>query len=941
MNNLFSKVLVIGVNLAVVASFSGTNVFAKALALKVVEDGPVAAPQGGPSQEEINAQGQGPSETEISQFEKQFGGPPESFPQPTITKPQFEQPGNIPDEVKKYVNDKDMVAVYCAMTKWKSGDFFSAMDAVKKYVIEPTQQIKADFGLDLTIPDIASIKAEGQKKVDAICAAGTADQAQQLATDFAKWGQQDNQAQFDDLSGKMQAQLKAKGDTLQEKVKTQLQPYIDEQKSAIEKEVRDFAQKAADQKVSEIKTRHYTSAPDMSALNSEVTNAVNSAVQSKVQEKKAEMQSKVQAKVQEIIGPEVAKLQKIGDLFKNVGDNINTYIKANASQYDKYKTEAFTLRKKMVLDILDKNLADGIKKIDASAADMAEAKKNDPSVQSADELKAALQQDRKNLEAKLDAALQASDENAFQQALNDFRAKWEAVQANGEKAMQQSVSKVCTIALAQFDNANKQMEPGIKQINDLQMKCANSTTDECLKTNEFSTRFNTITSKFSDLKTEMSLATGMCQNPQTADRANLIALMKKIQSDAEDVKVYGQALQAEKSKALANTASAVCAQALPQLNAAQTEIQKNDLTVLQNNVNKCQGKNTQECVPVNKLSGALTALKSKISSFNLDVQKAQALCSGAANEENLKSLSDTLNLLKSEGNDLRTAAKDLQAQQSEQMSEKTLCRAVVPQMEDAKQQIAAGLTQTQGIRTGCSGKNDGRCKVINANGLKFDNLIDQSRKTLSKIADINAKCANASADNLDQSLIDSLNSVKQDKDTIDKMVADLKALESQAGKSNGITIEAENEVSTSLLPRTESWHSIKGKSTDSWRPPTFGTGYWYLSRGGESLSYNFAAPKDGTYNVWVRDYVDNFQSRGVRRIAINFDGKSYGTFGETSTPVPSGNKIGVIAWHKVGSGVSLKAGQHSMKITKEATTAGAAILDSFYLTTGNETPSEK
>ena len=105
--------------------------------------------------------------------------------------------------------------------------------------------------------------------------------------------------------------------------------------------------------------------------------------------------------------------------------------------------------------------------------------------------------------------------------------------------------------------------------------------------------------------------------------------------------------------------------------------------------------------------------------------------------------------------------------------------------------------------------------------------------------------------------------------------------------------------------------------------------------------YSFSVPKDGKYNVWVRDYVDNFQPMGVRRIVMDFDGKNYGTFGETNASVPPDNKIGVFAWHKVGDGVSLKVGSHIMKIIKEDTTSGAAVLDSFYLTTGSEAPSEK
>ena len=226
---LFNKFLIVGIKFAVVISFSGIFVLA---------------------QEGINAQTgeqHGPSSEEIQQFEKEFGGPPQSFPEPTIERPQFEQPGSVPEEVKKYVSDKDLVAVYCAMTRWKSGQFFSAMDAVKKYVIEPTQQVEKDFEITLTIPDVDTIKAEGQKKIEDICGASTVAQAEQLVREFADWGQNQNQAKFDSLRSEMQDKLKTKGDGMREKIKTQLQPYIDEQKASIEAEIKVEAQQVADQ----------------------------------------------------------------------------------------------------------------------------------------------------------------------------------------------------------------------------------------------------------------------------------------------------------------------------------------------------------------------------------------------------------------------------------------------------------------------------------------------------------------------------------------------------------------------------------------------------------------------------------------------------------------------------------------------------------------------
>jgi len=907
------------------------------------------APQG-PNQQDIQAQAEaqaashGPSAAEIQQFQDQFGGPPTSFPAPEIQQPQFEQPGTIPAEVKQYVSDKDIVSVYCAMTKWKSGQFFSAMDAVQKYVVEPTQQIEKDFSITLDIPDVQSIKAEGQKRIDAICNASTADQAELLAADFANWGQQGSQAQFDAMRAEMQDKLKTKSDEMQAQIKSQLQPYIDEQKTSIENEIKAKVQPLVDAKVKEITAglAGSTTMPDVSALQSEVTDYVQSQIQDLVAQKKADLQKNIQAKVDEIVGPEKAKFEKISETFQDVNQEINDYINANQSQYDQYKTQAFTLRKNLVLNILDKNIADGLAKLDASSADLAEAKKNDPSVKDVSDIKAELQADRQALVSKMDAALQAGDENAFQQALIDFRTKWQAIQKQGEEAMQQSVSKVCGIALAQFDKANAQMDPGIKKIKDLQASCANSTTDECLKVNQFSSRFETILGKFSDLKSEMSIASDMCKDPQNADRTNMIALMTKIQSDAMDVKTYGEALDAEKSKVLASTKEEICSQAMPQLDAALTEIKKNDLTSLQNNINNCQGKTTDECKTVNGLSGDFNSLKSLVAKFVADVDTAKKLCATAsATEEDFKTLSDNLYALKDLGEQLKTQANDLQAKQSEQMSTQRLCRAVMPQIEGAKQQISDGLAQMLAVQSGCSGKNDIRCNVISQNSGKFNDLKNQVQTTLGKIDAITKSCANPSPDKIDQGLIDSLDGLKNDQDAIDKMVADLKALEAQAGKGSGVSIEAENETTSFIYPVGQRPATNMKETNPSWRPPYFGTGDWYLAVGGEYLTYNFSVPQDGKYNIWVRDYVDNFQARGIRRIVITFDGKGYGTFPETTASVPSNNRNGVFAWHKVGDGASLKAGSHTMKVMKEATTRGAAILDSFYLTTGSGIPPEK
>ncbi len=156
----------------------------------------------------------------------------------------------------------------------------------------------------------------------------------------------------------------------------------------------------------------------------------------------------------------------------------------------------------------------------------------------------------------------------------------------------------------------------------------------------------------------------------------------------------------------------------------------------------------------------------------------------------------------------------------------------------------------------------------------------------------------------------------------------------------GILIEAEEESESGLRPMSERPAPNSEEVHPAWRPPYSGTGDWYLAAAGEFLKYRFEVRKAGAYRVWVRDYVDRFQARGIRRIIMEFDGRPFGVFPEVELPAP-GDK-GAFGWHRVGGEVKLGAGTHTLKVSKEATTAGAAILDAFYLTADpDERPAEK
>ncbi len=153
-----------------------------------------------------------------------------------------------------------------------------------------------------------------------------------------------------------------------------------------------------------------------------------------------------------------------------------------------------------------------------------------------------------------------------------------------------------------------------------------------------------------------------------------------------------------------------------------------------------------------------------------------------------------------------------------------------------------------------------------------------------------------------------------------------------------IWIEIEDEVGANVQKPGTSWDSIEEKNP-SWRlglsNETYsGTGDWYLSRGGDTLTYNVNVSETGSYVFWMRDWTDKKHPFGSQEITITIDGTTVGNFNEHTGDAGYG-------WQKHTS-VSLSVGSHTLKITKTQTTSSAAILDAMLLTTDvSYTPSGK
>jgi hypothetical protein len=859
-----------------------------------------------------------------------------------------EIPG-IPSDARLFIPDKDLVEVYCLMTKWKSGDLLAALDSLEENLLPAMSQSNDLLGLDLTLPDVLSLKSKAQQKIDAICNAATIEAANNALADLSSYGQEVSQ-QSKDLNKTMTDKMQVKSDALKNKLQTKLQPTIDAEKEKMQTEINDYADTLKNQAevdlTAEISGMKFDSeAAAMSYVNSKIETikaSITNEINTKVNVKKAELQKTIESKVEEIIGPERSKFQEVGKIFSDMGNKIQAGITAGKAQYEKYKTEAFAKRKSIILELVDKNIEKAKVELEKNRAQLEEGKKSNPAVKNVDEVLAEMQSDRDVLNAKLDQAIASDNEAAIQAATDEFRNKWENYRAETEKLFlnPETICKRVTIELA----ANRpQLDAGKKQLQDIISKCSGKTDEQCLKVNELSPRFGTIMSKLDSLALEMKTIENLCVKSIAENKLDpeIMSLLDKIKADGEDAKIYGEALQAEKSKIIAESATQACAQLLPQLSAAKTEISKNDLATLKNNISSCSGKNTEQCKVVNGLKTQVIDFETQVASFVKNADAAIKICqTGQKTEDDLFNLQAFGNGLKAQSETLKAAGQKLRAEQEEKGSEKAFCRAAVAGLAIAKTKIYSGLKEMNTMQSDCKGKTDSRCQGINSFSARFFAIKSKSDQALKQITSIETVCENAGTKTPDPALIQQIDDLSKAQAEIEKMVADLKAdADALRGGKDSIWIEAEGAVT--FNKRLGVSNPMAREINPSWRPPYFGDGSWYMGAGGDYLAYKITAKNNGNYNVWVRDLASNIPSQlGQGVITIYFDSKSIGSFAENTqgrnTPYPKG----AFFWHKVAV-VALTAGDHIMKIEKQSTTSRAADLDAFYLTTGNDVPPEK
>jgi predicted nucleic acid-binding Zn-ribbon protein len=873
--------------------------------------GPPAGVQGGP-----------PSEEAIAGFQKQFGAAPTDFSQ--AGPPPFEAPGDIPAEAKQYLSDQEIVAIACAYTQWKTGEFFSAMEALKTNLIPAVVKLNA-AGLTIPVPNVDNVIAEGHRRVDEACQSSNYDQARSRIMDFDAWGRTAVQADFDKMRDAMQVQMESLGTGVKEKVQAAVATLVEEGKTDIQTQMEAYASAEAE-----------AAAQSQSPMSQE---AFEAKMNAKAGQLAAALQAKIEAKAKETVGAALGPLQEVTGLMEGMQEKIQASIESGKANYESYHQQAIALRKASILKVVDASLVTAMTKLDEASAAMDAARATDPQVPVVADIKASLKADRDAMAAAIDAALAADDEAAVQAAVDAFRAKWQEIQRQMEEHAGAAVGQICAVATSQFGPARAKYSSSISQIAAIEAMCKGSISDDCQMVAPFRDNLGLLTQKLTALNTEMKMAETLCSKASAADRVTLIAILGKIKSDGEDAQNLGVALEIEKRNKITTTVQQACDVALPQLTQANSDLQTEDLAVLKANFEGCANSATAVCKAVNKLKPKFNDFQSRVAAFSQQVDKVRALCAAPGADDSLEAIESALSVVDDQASILQESGAALKADQAEKDSAAAYCLSMGTQLDFMRQDALKNVDEMDTMTAECAGvKNDEYCKKVQSMGNETNALKTRTKNLLAKMDTLDAKCAKPDVKAPAADVVALANAIETE---ASKLKADVDALGLKVEKNArgaGIWIEAENEAKADVRPVAQRPASNLKETNPSWRPPYFGTGDWYLAVGGENLQYNFKAPKAAKYFVWVRDYVDRFQPVGVRRITIAFNGKTMGTYPEA--PLGKSGDRGKFGWHMVGS-VDLAAGAQTMKVTKESTTSGAAILDAYYLTTGPEAPPEK
>lgn len=869
----------------------------------------------------------GRAQAGIDQWEDRYGLPFKALAEigPIVTAAIKE----TPDAAKKYLDNEEQVAIYCALAKYKSGGLFAALSAVRTELYPALEKVRA-LEIEPDAPDLTALETEAGKRLEAICQSATADDAARLAKELRDWSEQDIQVAFRVWREELADRIKVKGDTLRAALKTELTELAAAEKQAAEAAMRAEADRLSAEKQAAIEAAIRSDPAGVDRLAASAQNEVEVRMKNMADEMKIAIEAKLKARVEEVAGEHRAGFEELEAAFDGMEVRISQTIADKMIFYQGYKDETDRLRLAATLKVVDRSLAEVTEKLKARSSEIEKAREEIRGSKNADSMIAELQADRRALENKLIIAIKNGDETAYRTALAAFQIGWDEYRAETEKAAARSMSQACARTLAQLTGAKPKISGNIERVTAFMDKCRSGKAPECREAMDWNERLVVIRQKSREYLDAAALVETVCAEP-APDRDNIEILLNKLKNDSEDLRLYGEALAAARSGWAADSAPAACRLALAEVRAGLAEAEKNDLVVLDAYNEACL-RSKIDC-PIDAAGrDRLGQARSAFAKHKAEYQAAEKRCREAIEETDLGALAATLNSLMTGGQALKSEIRAIRLALGKESSTQAFCRIAEVRIAG----LAGAIARDQAAAA------DWTADLLQIEGqaaLKA-RVKDFGERTASfkKIAlEADAACAIVGAGPPSDDLIAKLEALGAEEGPLEADLTTLGAAVDALRSESGILVEAENATRSST--RIGVGNPMAREIMPKWRPPFSGTGDWYLGADKDYLEYDINIPKAGKYRIYARDYFDAYQPRGVRKFALYLDGKSAGIHAENRSELPAGAKS-IFAWHQLGDAVDLKAGESTIRVVKEGATGGAVILDAIYLTTGAEAPAE-
>ena len=601
-----------------------------------------------------------------------------------------QKPFQISEDVRKIVPEKDLIEVSCLMTKWKTGEFFAALDGLQE-VLTPALQDIQSMGIDVSIPDIAGYRSQGQAKLNAICNAPNYAAAQEALKDFISFGETVRQ-ELGSLNNSLGLKMKAKGDEMRARVESEINAWVEQERIKIEQELKNKADQLANQAKADLEqemmTKEFTTEEEaMSYAQSRVEQikaTIESQINSLAEQKKKELEEKANAKASEILGGDAEKFKAIGERLQGIEQQINQAIEVKKQDYEKYRIQAMAKRKDLILAVLDENIEEACNQIREKEDLLKEAKLNDSSVKTADEYIAELNRDKEILVEKIQAAIDNGNESAINSAVEEIKNKWEGIRLGLERDLskRQTAEQICSQVIPQLSQAKVQIENGLvqietgqKEITEKKDECDVSQVPLCAEVEDIFNQLSTTKEKARNLINQINLAEERCSKvTEDTPLDNILELMLSLKENGSDfqkemafLKTEWLSKKAKLEEALAQKPKIedICNQALPKISQGKNQINKG-LEEIRNIQEGCKGNLNKECKIINE----------NLNKFNLAQKKGNILLEKMDSVENkcktkttLKELVSLLKEIEADSAQLLSLIEELKALKRENIME--------------------------------------------------------------------------------------------------------------------------------------------------------------------------------------------------------------------------------------------------------------------------------